>query len=33
MSCLGILTMVIVLGSIWGGFAYLLYCNVKKDEP
>ena len=33
MSGLGILTMVLVLGSIWGGFGYFLYRNVKKDEP
>ena len=32
MSLLGILTMVLVLGSTWGGFGYLLYRNAKKDE-
>ncbi len=32
MSGLGILTMAVVLGSIWGGFGYLLYRNAKKDE-
>jgi hypothetical protein len=32
MSLLGILTMVLVLGSIWGGFGYLLYRTAQKDE-
>jgi hypothetical protein len=32
MSGLGVTTMVIVLGSIWGGFGYFLYRNVK-DQP
>ena len=35
MSDLGILTMVIVVGIIWGGFGYLIYRNFKKkgEDP
>ena len=31
MSDLGIVTMVIVVGIIWGGFGYLVYRNFKKQ--
>jgi hypothetical protein len=32
MSVGGIVTMVLVLGGIWGGFAYFLYQTLKQDE-
>jgi hypothetical protein len=31
-SAAGIITMVLVLGGIWGGFAYFLYRTLSEDE-
>ena len=28
----GIVTMVLVLAGIWGGFAYFLYQTLKQDD-
>lgn len=28
----GVVTMVVVLGGIWGGFAYFLYRTLQQDD-
>lgn len=32
MTMTGIVTMVLVLSAIWGGFGFFLYQNVKQDR-
>ena len=28
-----VVSMVVILGGIWGGFVYFLYQSVKGDQP
>jgi hypothetical protein len=32
-SVSGYVVMAVVLGGIWGGFAYLIYLSVKRERP
>lgn len=32
MSAEGVIVMVLVLGGIWGGFAYFLYRTLGEDD-
>ncbi len=32
MNLSGIIVMILVLAGIWGGFAYLVYLNVKQGQ-
>lgn len=32
MEMSGIVTMIVVLGGIWGGFGYFLYLTLHQDE-
>jgi len=32
MELQGIVTMVVILGGIWGGFAYFLYQSLQQDR-
>jgi hypothetical protein len=33
MNLSGTIVMILVLAGIWGGFAYLVYLNVKQQGP
>jgi hypothetical protein len=33
MNLSGTIVMILVLAGIWGGFAYLVYLNMKQGPP